>query len=88
MTKEELIDWLETKEWVEKEGGIYYKDDRRFRLSYDGVRFQKHSPVNGWRTLYFQKYEGLSISHEDKLSGLNVMITNRNMENGTAQVSP
>jgi hypothetical protein len=81
MTKEELRSWLTSKGWVEKEADLFYKDKRRFRLNPLEARFQKWSAVNGWRTIYFQNYNALSVTEENKLHGLNVMIRNKEVGN-------
>lgn len=77
MNKIELGEYLLTKGWSNPEPDVMYKNDKeRMTLRYDGARFQKWSVVNGWRTLFFQKYESLYVTPEGKLKGWNVMIRN------------
>jgi len=78
MQKWELQKWLEEKGWHKYGEDSYVKDKRRFRIDGDRVYFQKHSVVNGYRTLYFAKIENLSITAEGKLTGWLVGIKRSN----------
>ena len=84
MTRDEFEQWLLTKGWnYTKDKNIMTKDtdpSERWTLRYDGARFQKYSAVNGWRSLYFKTYQALFITQDNRLGGLNVMITNRSTE--------
>ena len=70
MTKAEFETWATKHGWGRDKWGHYRKGEKRFKLSSTAVRYEVKAGDAGWVRLRSGYFSKLSISADDKLSGL------------------